>query len=153
MSFATSNAFALLKGSKNKKDDKSKDDKKKRGKDDKSASAADLEKAIFSQPSLNISNWADDDEEDYTMPSLPADWAEVSCLEAVGEKKQRARRAFASATVFFCPWCCADSPRACDLSHLPRGTSNPRAMVQTPQRVRSTRTMTSTRRSMRRART
>lgn len=78
MSLATSNAFAVLKASKGKKDSKKKDEKKKSSKDKKVASAADLEKAIFSQPSLNISNWADEDDDDYTMPALPIDWAEVS---------------------------------------------------------------------------
>ena len=74
---ATSNAFAALtKGGSGKPPR----DSKRSGKEDKakkSASAADLEKAIFSQPSLSVSNWADDDEEDYALPSLPADWAEV----------------------------------------------------------------------------
>jgi hypothetical protein len=77
-SLATRNTFAALqKSSKSKKDDGG---KKKRSKDEKkSVSTADLEKAIFSQPSLGISNWADDDDEDgdYAMPALPAEWGEV----------------------------------------------------------------------------
>ena len=73
MSLATSNAFAALgKGSKSGKDAKPK--KTKDAKKPKE-SAAELEKAIFSQPSLGISNWADEDDEDYAKPALPADWA------------------------------------------------------------------------------
>lgn len=74
---ATKNAFAALTKAASKA---AKEDKAKRGKEDKakkSASAADLEKAIFSQPSLSVSNWADEDDEDYALPSLPADWVEV----------------------------------------------------------------------------
>jgi hypothetical protein len=75
MALATSNAFALLNQStKVSKKESKKDDKRK---DKGNASAADLEKAIFSQPSMGVSNWADDDDDDYTMPSLPVDWEEV----------------------------------------------------------------------------
>ena len=45
----------------------------------KKVTTAELEKAIFSQPSLGISNWADEDDDDYAMPSLPIDWDEVRC--------------------------------------------------------------------------
>lgn len=91
MSLATSNAFALLKASKSKKEDKGKDDKEKRKGDDKK-SVADLEKAIFSQPSMGISNWADEDDDDYAMPSLPIDWDEVSCGRRGGNLRVRAAR-------------------------------------------------------------
>jgi hypothetical protein len=89
MSLATSNAFALLKSGSVKDESK-----KKRSKDDKkkTASAADLEKAIFSQPSLNISNWADDDDDDYAMPALPIDWAEVRAARGRGLRAHRLRR-------------------------------------------------------------
>lgn len=81
MSLATSNAFAALakaKSSSSKKSSKDTDKKgKKSSKDKKSVSTAELEKAIFSQPSLNISSWADEEDDDYAVPVLPPDWEQV----------------------------------------------------------------------------
>jgi hypothetical protein len=116
MSLATSNAFALLKGGKT-----NKIDKKKSGKDDKkkSASAADLEKAIFSQPSLNISNWADDDDDDYAMPALPADWAEVRARTA----SRAARRGFTVGRQLSCSRPAPPPPLANAAAHAYRYTT------------------------------
>lgn len=77
MSLATSNAFAALAKAKKKgssKDGERKGSSKKHGKDKKAVSSAELEKAIFSQPSLNISSWADEEDDDYAVPVLPSNW-------------------------------------------------------------------------------
>lgn len=122
---ATKNAFAVLKASKSKKDEKDNDDKKKR-KDEKkkSVSTAALEAAIFSQPSMGISNWADEDDEDYAMPSLPADWAEVRsappAAPSAGARPSQRARARARA-------CCVHPAHAPHALPLPAGGSCRRA--------------------------
>ena len=67
MSLSTSNAFAAL-DTKKKKKSKSKEDggdKKKKQQPAKAEDvSADLEKAIFSQAKINVSNWADTDDDD-----------------------------------------------------------------------------------------
>lgn len=65
MSLATSNAFAAL-DTKKKKKSKSKEDggEKKKKQPVKTTDAADLEKAVFSQAKINVSNWADTDDDD-----------------------------------------------------------------------------------------
>lgn len=79
MSLATKNAFAALadakKGKKSSSSSKKDGDKKKSKK--KAVSTEELEKAIFSQPSINITSWADEDDEDgYSVPVLPSNWEE-----------------------------------------------------------------------------
>ena len=67
---STSNAFAALDNTKKKK--KSSKPKEEPGERKKKQApskppqhvSADLEKAVFSQPKINVSNWADTDEED-----------------------------------------------------------------------------------------
>lgn len=74
MSLATANAFAALQ--KTSKKDKKKEEKKKskdKKKADKAAEA--LEQAIFSQPSISVSNWADcdtDDDDGFHAAPLPS---------------------------------------------------------------------------------
>lgn len=66
MSLSTSNAFAAL-DTKRKKKSKPKEDgaEKKSKQPAKAAEAsADLEKAVFSQAKINVSNWADTDDDD-----------------------------------------------------------------------------------------
>lgn len=86
MSLATSNAFAALADPKKAKKKSSKDHDKKKDKKKKSPSTAELEKAIFSQPSISITSWADEDDDDYAVPVLPPTWDQVSiawCLVLV----------------------------------------------------------------------
>ena len=67
MSLATSNAFAALDTKRKKKGSKSKEDSgpKKPKAPSKEDQAAQLERAIFSQPAAaGVSNWADTDDED-----------------------------------------------------------------------------------------
>lgn len=78
---STKNIFEALDTKKKKKSSSAKDGAKKEKK--KEISTAELEKAIFSQPALGISNWADDDEDedDFTaVPTNNAGWTTVSCL-------------------------------------------------------------------------
>lgn len=77
MSLATSNAFAALADPKKAKKKSSKDHDKKKDKKKKAPSTAELEKAIFSQPSINITSWADEDDDDYAVPVLPPAWDQV----------------------------------------------------------------------------
>jgi hypothetical protein len=81
MSLATSNAFAAL-GDGKKKKKSSKEHEKKGKKDKPKVSSAELEKAIFSQPSLNISSWADEEDDDYIVPALPSNWEHHGVREA-----------------------------------------------------------------------
>lgn len=77
MSLATKNAFAALAGDKKSaKKSSSKSSKDKKDKKKKAVSTDELEKAIFSQPSINISSWADEDDDDYSVPVLPSNWQE-----------------------------------------------------------------------------
>jgi hypothetical protein len=85
MSLATSNVFALLNESKKKKKS-SKDDKKKKKSDKKHVSTAELEKAIFSQPSINITSWADEEDDDYALPPLPTTWDQVRAVDACNKQ-------------------------------------------------------------------
>lgn len=64
MSLTTGNIFAALDTKKGKKKKSKEHDKKKKSGDKKAVSAAELERAIFSQPSISISNWADEDDDD-----------------------------------------------------------------------------------------
>mgnify|MGYP001806718172 CR=1 FL=1 len=81
MSLATKNAFAALADAKKKAKSSSKSSSKdKKDKKKKTVSTDELEKAIFSQPSINISSWADEDDDDYNVPVLPSNWEEqVGC--------------------------------------------------------------------------
>lgn len=74
MSLATKNAFAALADAKKAKKASSSKDKHKSKK--KAVSTDELEKAIFSQPSINITSWADEDDDDYSVPVLPSNWEE-----------------------------------------------------------------------------
>jgi len=76
MSLATSNAFAALADAKKAKKKSSKDHDKKKKDKKKAVSTDELEKAIFSQPSINITSWADEDDDDYNVPVLPSNWEE-----------------------------------------------------------------------------
>ena len=75
MSLATSNAFAALADAKKAKK-KEKEKKSKSKSKAKAVSTDELEKAIFSQPSINITSWADEDDDDYNVPVLPSNWEE-----------------------------------------------------------------------------
>lgn len=83
MSVTTSNIFAAL-GQKKKKSSKPSDEgeEKKSEKKSKKKSAerqAELERAIFSQPAVQVSSWADcDDEDEFDEPN--SDWTEVRPL-------------------------------------------------------------------------
>jgi hypothetical protein len=76
MSLATKNAFAALADAKKGKKGSSKSSKDKKDKKKKAVSTDELEKAIFSQPSINITSWADEDDDDYSVPVLPSNWEE-----------------------------------------------------------------------------
>ena len=82
MSLATSNIFAAL-DTKKKKGSKSKEqDGKRKKKESKEERHAELERALFSQPQINVSSWGDvedDDDFDTGLGPLPDAWAEVSC--------------------------------------------------------------------------
>ena len=74
MSLNTANAFAALQKT-SKKDKEKEKQKKKEKKEKKKEKHAELENAIFSQPSISVSNWADcddDEDDDMDMPPLPA---------------------------------------------------------------------------------
>jgi hypothetical protein len=77
MSFATSNAFAALADAKKAKKKSTKDHDKKKKDKKKTVSTAELEKAIFSQPSISITSWADEEDDDYAVPVLPSTWEPV----------------------------------------------------------------------------
>lgn len=82
MSLSTSNLFAALDTKKKKKSSsKSKDhDKKKSTKvASKADRSADLERAIFAQPQTAVTNWADDEDDDFLndIAPLPEGWGEV----------------------------------------------------------------------------
>lgn len=83
MSLATSNAFAALADAKKAKKKSAKDHDKKKKKEKKAVSTADLEKAIFSQPSINITSWADEEDDDYAVPVLPSNWEQVCYVNGV----------------------------------------------------------------------
>ena len=73
MSLSTANAFAALQ--KTSKKDKDKEKKKKAKKSSKSEKHEELENAIFNQPSITVSNWADcddEDEDEHDMLPLPS---------------------------------------------------------------------------------
>lgn len=72
------NVFAALDTRKKKKiSSKSKEaeDKKKDKKTSKADRSAELERAIFSGPKVNISNWADTDDDDDFGDDLPDSWS------------------------------------------------------------------------------
>lgn len=88
MSLLAKNAFAALEGKKVKKSSSksksssSKDSKKDKKPETSPQDAAELEKAIFSNP-VGISSWADDDDDDdyapiVTSASADAGWSKVS---------------------------------------------------------------------------
>jgi hypothetical protein len=78
MSLATSNLFAVLDKKSKKSSSKDHDKKKKKKSDKKAVSTAELEKAIFSQAPINITSWADEDDDDeFALPPLPAGWDQV----------------------------------------------------------------------------
>lgn len=95
MSLATKNAFAALADAKKKgkssSSAKSSKDKKKDKK--KAVSTDELEKAIFSQPSINITSWADEDDDDYNVPVLPSNW-EDQVIVAAGSRHCDAHSSF-----------------------------------------------------------
>lgn len=64
MSMKSTNIFAALDAKKSKKKKSSKDGEKKAKAETPAIDTADLERAIFSQPSTGMSNWADCDEDD-----------------------------------------------------------------------------------------
>ncbi len=80
MNLESANLFAALDTKKKKKSKSSKDHDKKK-KPDKAEKAAELDKAIFSQPAPTTTNWADDDEFDDDFENdlgpLPESWAQV----------------------------------------------------------------------------
>ena len=87
MNLQTSNIFAALDTKKKKKSSSSsKDHDKKSSKEHakksvtaQAVSALELEKAIFSQPAIGVSNWADDDDEDedFTPVDAANGWSKV----------------------------------------------------------------------------
>ncbi len=106
MNLKTGNIFAALDSKSSKSSSGTKDSKKKKSTQgpaqEKGPTSAELEKAIFGQPNLGISNWADDDDDDedeghappqddgwsrvpasnralYSVPSLQSAW----CLKSV----------------------------------------------------------------------
>lgn len=83
MNLESSNLFAALDTKKKKKSKSSKDHDKKK-KPDKAEKAAELDRAIFSQPVPASTNWADEDEEDefdQDLGPLPESWAQVTSQE------------------------------------------------------------------------
>ena len=77
------NVFAALDTRKKKKiSSKSKEaeDKKKDKKTSKADRSAELERAIFSGPKVNISNWADTDDDDDFGDDLPDSWSAPVCF-------------------------------------------------------------------------
>jgi hypothetical protein len=88
MSLATKNAFAALADAKKKAKSSSKSSKDKKKDKKKTASADELEKAIFSQPSINITSWADEDDEDYNVPVLPSNWEEQVGAKSMTRRDQ-----------------------------------------------------------------
>ena len=80
MNLESANLFAALDTKKKKKSKSSKDHDRKK-KPDKAEKAAELDKAIFSQPAPTTTNWADDDEFDDDFENdlgpLPESWAQV----------------------------------------------------------------------------
>jgi len=88
MSVNIANAFAALQktSKKDKEKEKQRKKEKKEKKKDKQAKELELENAIFSQPSISVSNWADcdDEDDDMAMPPLPVfDDGEVSRLAII----------------------------------------------------------------------
>lgn len=80
MNLESANLFAALDTKKKKKSKSSKEHEKKK-KPDKAEKAAELDRAIFSQPVQASTNWADEDEEDefdQDLGPLPESWAQVS---------------------------------------------------------------------------
>jgi hypothetical protein len=72
------NVFAALDTRKKKKSaskSKESEDKKKDKKAFKADRSAELERAIFSGPKVNISNWADTDDDDDFGDNLPDSWS------------------------------------------------------------------------------
>ncbi len=72
------NVFAALDTRKKKKSSsksKESEDKKKDKKATKADRSAELERAIFSAPKVNISNWADTDDDDDFGDELPDSWS------------------------------------------------------------------------------
>ena len=72
------NVFAALDTRKKKKSSstsKESEDKKKDKKAVKADRSAELERAIFSGPKVNISNWADTDDDDDFGDDLPDSWS------------------------------------------------------------------------------
>jgi hypothetical protein len=102
MSLQTSNVFAALSAESARAAKKSSSSKSSSSKADKAAkkkknpSTADLERAIFSQPSANISSWADEEDDEFSV-QLPPTWADevgvflvfALCWENCHTKKTR----------------------------------------------------------------
>lgn len=85
MNLESANLFAALDTKKKKKGKPSKDHDKKK-KPDKAEKAAELDRAVFSQPVPTSTNWADEDEDDdfdNDLGPLPESWAQVRLLQSV----------------------------------------------------------------------
>ena len=85
MNLESANLFAALDTKKKKKGKPSKDHDKKK-KPDKAEKAAELDRAIFSQPVPATTNWADEDEDDdfdNDLGPLPESWAQVHLVHLV----------------------------------------------------------------------
>lgn len=83
MNLESANLFAALDTKKKKKGKSSKDHDKKK-KPDKAEKAAELDRAVFSQPAPATTNWADEDEDDdfdNDLGPLPESWAQVNFLQ------------------------------------------------------------------------
>lgn len=83
MNLESSNLFAALDTKKKKKSKSSKDHDKKK-KPDKAEKAAELDRAIFSQPVQASTNWADEDDFDdfdQDLGPLPESWAQVTYVQ------------------------------------------------------------------------
>jgi hypothetical protein len=78
-SIQTSNIFAALSDAKKKKkgSSKSKESGDKKKKISKAERSAELERAIFDAPKVNISSWADTDEDSDTDNAGAESWATV----------------------------------------------------------------------------
>ena len=80
MNLESQNLFAALDTKKKKKTKSSKDHDKKKKQPDKAERAAELDRAVFSQPAPTTTNWADEDdfdEFDQDLGPLPESWAQV----------------------------------------------------------------------------
>ena len=85
MNLESQNLFAALATKKKKKTKSSKDHDKKKKQPDKAERAAELDRAVFSQPAPTTTNWADEDEFDefdQDLGPLPESWAQVGEMVA-----------------------------------------------------------------------